>query len=60
MELLRIRGRLGNPSGHALAFGPLVMKAAQSLADPADARPRGGELDRGPALLETADLMKAY
>jgi hypothetical protein len=36
------------------------MKAAQSLVDPAVARPRGGELDRGPALLETADLMKAY
>ncbi len=51
---------LGNPSGHALAFEPLVMKAAQSLVDPAAARPRGGELDRGPALLETADLMKAY
>ena len=60
MELSRIRGRLGNPSGHALAFGRLVMKAAQSLVDPAGARLRGGELDRGPALLETTDLMKAY
>jgi hypothetical protein len=60
MELSRIRGRIGNPSGHALAFGRLVMKAAQSLVDPADARPRGGGLDRGWALPETADLMKAY
>jgi hypothetical protein len=34
------------------------MKAAQSLVDPAAAR--GGALDRSPALLETADLMKAY
>jgi hypothetical protein len=58
MELLRIRGRLGNPSGHASTFGHLVMKAAQSLVDPAAAR--GGVLDRGLALLETADLMKAY
>jgi hypothetical protein len=60
MGLSRMCMVLGNPSGHALAFEPLVMKAAQSLVDPAAARPRGGELDRGPALLETADLMKAY
>jgi hypothetical protein len=48
-----------------LAFNRVVMKAAQSLidlalVDPAVARPCGGELDRGPALLETADLMKRY
>ncbi|VVT60416.1 hypothetical protein BOS5A_211207 [Bosea sp. EC-HK365B] len=58
MELSRISGGLGNPSGHAPASDLLVMKAAQSLVDPAAAR--GGALDRGPALLETADLMKAY
>jgi hypothetical protein len=51
---------LGNPPRHALAFNPVVMKAAQSLVDPAVARPRGGELDRSPALSETADLMKTY
>jgi hypothetical protein len=60
MELLRISARLGNPSGHASGADLLVMKAAQSLVDPAVARPRGGGLDRGPAVVETADLMKAY
>jgi len=43
-----------------LVFNCIVMKAAQSLVDPAIARPRGGELDRSPSLAETADLMKAY
>ena len=40
----------------AAASGPFDL----ALVDPAVARPCGGELDRGPALLETADLMKRY